>query len=32
MVGETRLFQCRFRDINGTAGSNLSDAIAVTFE
>lgn len=32
MVGETRLFQCWFRDLNGVAGSNLSDAIAVTFE
>ncbi len=30
-AGETRYFQCWFRDNAGTFGSNLSDAIAVTF-
>lgn len=32
MVGETRLFQCWFRDVAGPSGSNLSDAIPVTFK
>lgn len=32
MAGETRLFQAWFRDTSGAMGSNLSDAIAVTFE
>lgn len=31
-VGETRFFQCWFRDTGGSIGSNLTDAIAITFE
>lgn len=32
MAGETRVFQCWFRDPASLTGSNLSDAVAVTFQ